>query len=178
MRAGAAGRGSSPIAEEVVTIRPIEPRDVEAYRSVLERTSEEDRYCRFFHAVNHFELSDVRPFVEPCADMIGFIAEDGRTALGAAHAFYVAPPIAAPPSAALASAEIAIVVASDARHLGVGRALLEHLIRVLRARHCTNVTAFSLNGNNAFSHLARSVGMVPIGPPAEMMTWSLTAAST
>lgn len=149
-------------------IRPIAPTDSDSYRSILERTTAEDLYCRFFHVVDAEELADVKPFVEPRPDTIGFIAEDGTKALGAAHAFF---------SRNLTEAEIAIVVARDARRCDVGHALLQRLIDELRARDCRVVCAYSLSGNSAFSHLARSVGMRPIGPPSDVMTWTLAATA-
>jgi GNAT superfamily N-acetyltransferase len=148
-------------------IRAIASSDSESYRSILLRTTPEDLYCRFFHVVDHIEQCDVKPFVEPRADTIGFIAEDGTNPLGAAHAFF---------SPNLAEAEIAVVVARDARRCDVGHALLERLIDELRARKCRAVCAYSLSGNSAFSHLARSVGMRPTGPPSDVMTWTLPAA--
>jgi GNAT superfamily N-acetyltransferase len=149
-------------------IRPIAPSDSASYRSILARTTAEDLYCRFFHVVDQDELNDVQPFVEPRPDTIGFIAEDGAKALGVAHAFF---------SPNYAEAEIAIVVARDARRCDVGHALLERLIDELRARNCSVVSAYSLSGNSAFSHLARSVGMRPIGPPSDVMTWTLAASA-
>jgi GNAT superfamily N-acetyltransferase len=149
-------------------IRPIAPTDSASYRSILERTTAEDLYCRFFHVVDAAEIADVKPFVEPRPDAIGFIAEDGTQALGAAHAFF---------SPDRAEAEIAIVVARDARRCDVGHALLERLIDELRARKCRVVSAYSLSGNSAFSHLARSVGMRPTGPPSDVMTWTLAASA-
>jgi hypothetical protein len=149
-------------------IRPIVPTDSDSYRSILARTTAEDLYCRFFHVVDSAELSNVTPFVEPRLDTIGFIAEDGTKALGAAHAFF---------SPNLAEAEIAIVVARDARRCDVGHALLRRLIDELRTRQCRVVSAYSLSGNSAFSHLARSVGMRPIGPPSDVMTWTLAASA-
>jgi GNAT superfamily N-acetyltransferase len=152
--------------DSIITIRPVGVTDADAYRDVLDRTSEEDRYCRFFHVVNHFDLSEIKRFVEPRSDTVGFIAEDGSTALGVAHAFFTAD----------TSAEIAIVVAADARCRGVGRALLERLIDVLIERGHSDVRAFSLSGNNAFGHLARAVGMTPVGSAGDMMTtWALAA---
>jgi GNAT superfamily N-acetyltransferase len=149
-------------------IRPIAPTDSDSYRSILERTTPEDLYCRFFHVVDTEELSNVKPFVEQRPDTIGFIAEDGTKALGAAHAFF---------SPNCTEAEIAIVVARDARRCDVGHALLERLIDELRVRKCRVVSAYSLSGNSAFSHLARSVGMRPIGPPSDVMTWMLAASA-
>jgi GNAT superfamily N-acetyltransferase len=144
------------------SVRSIEPGDALAYRSILERTSEEDRYCRFFHVVNHFELRDIKRFVEPREDTIGFIAEDGTNPLGVAHAFLLSD----------ASAEVAIVVASDARHHGIGHSLLEHIVAELRARHCETASAVSLSANSAFAHLAKSIGMTPIGA-GETTNWTL-----
>jgi GNAT superfamily N-acetyltransferase len=148
-------------------VRAIVPTDSESYRSILLRTSPEDLYCRFFHVVDHVEECDVKPFVEPRADTIGFIAEDGAKPLGVAHAFFT-------PN--LAEAEIAVVVAQDARRCDIGHALLERLFDELRARKC-HVVAYSLSGNSAFSHLARAVGMRPTGPPSDVMTWTLAASS-
>ncbi len=149
-------------------IRPIAPTDSDSYRSILERTTPEDLYCRFFHVVDQAELDDVKPFVELRPDTIGFIAEYESKPLGVAHAFL---------SPNRAEAEIAIVVARDARRCDVGHALLERLIDELRARKCRVVSAYSLSGNSAFSHLARSVGMRPIGPPSDVMTWTLAASA-
>ena len=70
-------------------IRPIKPTDTEHYRSILERTSPEDRSCRFFHAVDHFDQAEIRRFVELPPDAVGFIAEENGRALGVVHAFMV-----------------------------------------------------------------------------------------
>ena len=42
-----------------MNIRAIELTDDNAYLSILERTSEEDRYCRFFHVINHFTKENI-----------------------------------------------------------------------------------------------------------------------
>ncbi|HEY0614844.1 MAG TPA: hypothetical protein VGC96_09405, partial [Candidatus Elarobacter sp.] len=67
-------------------VRPIEPSDEAAYRAILETTTAEDRYCRFFHRVDHFDPEEIRRFVEARPDMLGAIALEGETPLGAAHA--------------------------------------------------------------------------------------------
>ena len=61
-------------------VRSIEPSDEEAYRAILESTSAEDRYCRFFHLVDHFDPDEVHRFVETRPDMIGMIALGGGSA--------------------------------------------------------------------------------------------------
>jgi len=129
-------------------VRPIEPSDEDAYRAILEATSAEDRYCRFFHRVDHFDPAEIRRFVETRSDTMGVIAFDDAAPLGAAHAVLVDDE----------TAELAIVVAGGARHEGVGTALLDALIARLKQRGLRRLIACSLRENRAFEHLARHAG--------------------
>lgn len=153
-------------SDSPLRVRAISPSDGDAYRGILERTTEEDRYCRFFHIVNHFDLSDIKRFVDPRPDTIGVIAESGTLALGVAHIFFLSDE----------SAEIAIVVARDARNRGVGKALLENIVELARTRRLTTLIAYAFSLNSAFSHLAHSVGMTPAGSNDETVTWTLALA--
>ena len=130
-------------------VRPIAPPDEEAYRTILETTTAEDRYCRFFHLVDHFDPDEVRRFVEDRDDTIGVIAFDGTVPLGAAHAVLLDDG---------ESAELAIVVARGTRHVGVGTALLDLLIERVKARGLRRLVACALRENSAFVHLARHAG--------------------
>jgi GNAT superfamily N-acetyltransferase len=143
-------------------IRPIEPTDTEHYRSILERTSAEDRACRFFHAVDHFDAAEIRRFVELPPDAVGFIAEENGRPLGIAHAFAVEHD----------AAEFAIVVAADARRRGVGFALTSRVIAALRARGCRRIIAYALPANVAFASLARAAGLTSDGSLVDAVTWS------
>jgi len=129
-------------------VRSIAPSDEEAYRAILEATSAEDRYCRFFHLVDHFDSEEVHRFVEERADTIGVIAFDGTTPLGAAHAVLLDE----------ATGEIAIVVARGTRHVGVGTALLDTLIARAKERGLRRLVACALRENSPFVHLARHAG--------------------
>jgi acetyltransferase len=129
-------------------VRPIAPTDEEAYRRILEATSAEDRYCRFFHMVDHFDSEEVHRFVENRDDTIGVIAFEGTAPLGAAHAVLLDEE----------SAELAIVVVSGTRHVGVGTALLEALIERVKARGLRRLVACALRENHPFEHLARRAG--------------------
>ncbi|MEA2688518.1 MAG: hypothetical protein QOD51_1125 [Candidatus Eremiobacteraeota bacterium] len=129
-------------------VRPIEPSDEASYRAILETTSAEDRYCRFFHRVDHFDPEEVHRFVETRSDMIGMIAHDDTVPLGAAHAALLDDE----------SAELAIVVSPDARHLGVGAALLDALIERLRQRGFRRIFACALRENHPFERLAKRAG--------------------
>ena len=44
-------------------VRLIEPDDEHAYRTILERMSDEDRYYRFFHPADSLAPEAVRRFV-------------------------------------------------------------------------------------------------------------------
>jgi GNAT superfamily N-acetyltransferase len=129
-------------------VRSIAPTDEDAYRAILEATSAEDRYCRFFHLVDHFDPDEVHRFVEDRADTIGVIAFDGTVPLGAAHAVLLDDE----------SAELAIVVARGTRHVGVGTALLDALIERVKTRGLRRMVACALRENHAFVHLARHAG--------------------
>ena len=129
-------------------VRPIAPSDEEAYRAILETTTAEDRYCRFFHLVDHFDAEEVHRFVEDRDDTIGVIAFDENTPLGAAHAVVLDEE----------SAELAIVVARGTRQVGVGTALLDALIERVKARGLKRLVACALRENTPFVHLARNAG--------------------
>ena len=93
---------------------------------ILEDTSEEDRYCRFFHAVDHFEPEFIEESVTR-PDAIGFIAFEGTEPLGTAHAIPIDD----------GTAELAIIVAKSGRRRGVrpprasGEQLLASLLQTL-----------------------------------------------
>jgi GNAT superfamily N-acetyltransferase len=107
--------------DAAVRVRAIVPGDADNYRDILQRTSAEDRYCRFFHTVDHFGGA-VERYVEARTNTIGLIAEKRGRPLGVAHAFFVNE----------GCAEIAIVVAHDARYLGIGRRLFDRRLDLYR----------------------------------------------
>jgi GNAT superfamily N-acetyltransferase len=144
-------------------VRAIAPSDEEAYRSILERTSPEDRYCRFFHRVDHFDPAEVHRFVEERDEMFGMIAEENGVGLGAAHAAVIDP----------MTAELGIVVAQDARRRGIGDALLDALIARLKGRGFTKLVAVSLRENHAFEALARRHGLTVERAESDAYWWVL-----
>jgi GNAT superfamily N-acetyltransferase len=143
-------------------VRPIVPADEEAYRSILERTTAEDRYCRFFHLVDHFDPDEIHRFVEARPDMIGVLAEDDDgNALGAAHAALLD----------AESAELAIVVARDARRRGVATAMVQSIIVMLEARGYRRLIGCALRENRPFVHLAKRFAFVPEMAEGAAVRW-------
>lgn len=150
-------------------LRRIRPDDEAAYLNILHRTSEDDRYFRFFRAVNHFDHGDVARFVERRSDTIGLIAEDGERALGTVHAFLSGD-----------VAEFAILVADDARLRGIAFALLGRLRALLEARGTASLVAYSLGENIAFARLAKGIGMKASHAVGDgsVVTWTLALAGS
>jgi L-amino acid N-acyltransferase YncA len=144
-------------------VRPIAPSDEAAYLAILETTSAEDRYCRFFHAVDHFDPNEVRHFVEARSDMIGMIAFEETAPLGAAHAALLDEQ----------TAELAIVVASGERHHGVGAALLDALIAELKRRGYQRLIACALRENTPFGTLAKRTGFIIDEAEGGTLRWLL-----
>ncbi len=144
-------------------VRPIVPSDEAAYRSILERTTDEDRYCRFFHVVDHFDPAEVHRYVEARSDTVGFIAYEGDVPLGSAHAVAIDEH----------SAELAIVVAHDARRRGVGHALVAALATEVRRRGTHRLIAISLTQNTAFAKLAEATGLLLERNDGSTLLWHL-----
>jgi GNAT superfamily N-acetyltransferase len=147
-------------------VRAIVPDDEAAYRSILEDTSPEDRYCRFFHQVDHFDPEEVHRFVEARDDMLGVIAEEGGVAFGAAHAALLD----------ATSAELGIVVSQSARKRGVGSALLTALVAELKQRGFDRLVAVSLRENHAFDKLARRARFTVERVDGDALWWVLLLA--
>jgi acetyltransferase len=149
-------------------IRRLEPADAAGYRALLEGATDEERYFRFFRPVSVVDSSLVEPFVGS-ANMVALLAEDGAgQPLGAAHAFL---------DEGGRRAELAILVAHGAQHHGIGKALLERLVGELRAAGCAMLGALSLEGNERFSRLARSIGMRVREHQLGILTWELRLAA-
>lgn len=145
-------------------VRTIEPSDYDDYARLLEKTSDEDRFCRFFHVVKTFDPREIHRFVDSQPDMVGFIAEDrGGLKPGVAHGFLTE----------AHTAEVAVLVAAEARRRGIGFALLSALIAELQARECRRIIAYSLSENHAFANLARSAGLRPNSVQSGTVTWAL-----
>ena len=130
-------------------IRRLNPDDEEAYRSIFDRTTREDRYFRFFVALDHLDPADVRRAVEDRADSIGYLAMENGRSLGVAHGELLED----------GSAELTVLVAKDARRRGVATALIRVTIAHLHELGVQRIVAYSLRENYTFSEFGRSIGL-------------------
>ncbi|RMF88324.1 MAG: GNAT family N-acetyltransferase [Nitrospirae bacterium] len=135
-------------------LRPIRPEDEPAHHDFVAHCDPEDIYFRFFRAVRHLPHSEMARLTQIDYDReMAFIAvgeaEGGRATLGVVRA------LADPDNQV---AEFGIMVRSDQKGTGLGRALLTKMIRYLKGRGTRVLKAHVLPANQAMLSLARRLG--------------------
>jgi len=138
---------------ERLRIRPIRPEDEPAHERFLERLAPGDVYFRFFSAVRKLSHSQMARYTQIDYDReMAFIAHPvdapGET-LGVVRV------VADPDNR---QAEFAIVVRSDRKGRGLGRVLLEKMIRYCRSRGTREMVGQVLGENRRMQQLARELG--------------------
>jgi acetyltransferase len=140
---------------EALTVRPIRPEDEPQHRAFLERLDPEDVRMRVFHAVGSLPRSELARLTQiDYGREMAFVAErcgpDRRPeTIGAVR-------IVADPDQV--EAEFGIVVRSDLKGRGLGRLLLQRMIRYARAQGLQRLVAVVLRENDAMLALARGLG--------------------
>ncbi|WP_245589251.1 bifunctional acetate--CoA ligase family protein/GNAT family N-acetyltransferase [Chitinimonas koreensis] len=147
---------------EPVLLRPIRPEDEPAHREFFESLSPADIRARFFAAVRPAHDQLARFTQIDYEREMAFVAvrrdADGRTrTLGVARA------VSDPDNLV---AEFAVVVRSDLKRRGLGRALLTRLVEYCRGRGTGTLFGQTLAGNLAMRRLAESLGF-EAGPCAD-----------
>jgi acetyltransferase len=144
-----------PWQGESVTLRPIHPGDEDQHRQFLERLSTEDIRMRVFFVKRVLAASELARLtqIDYARDM-AFIAErpgkagiketlaTGRMSLDSEQF----------------SAEFAIVVRSDLKRQGLGRIMMNKLIRYARAQGLSQMVGSVLRENLAMRELALDLG--------------------
>jgi acetyltransferase len=136
-----------------VVVRPIRPEDEPAHRRFFERLDPDDVYFRFFSMMREMPRSQLARFTQIDYEReMAFVAyapgAEDQT-LGVVRA------IADPDNR---EAQFAIVVRSDRKGLGLGRALLDKLIRYCRQRGTGQLVGQVLPGNRPMRALAQEAG--------------------
>jgi acetyltransferase len=136
-------------------LRPIRPEDEPAHRRFLERLTPEDIRFRFFGQVRELPHTQLARFTQIDYEReMAFIAT-APDAGGVAETLGVVRAMTDPDNV---RAEFAIIVRSDLKGSGLGRALLDKLIRYLRSRGTAEVVGQALPDNAAMVALARDLG--------------------
>jgi GNAT superfamily N-acetyltransferase len=132
-------------------IRSASPDDQQQVLDFLNSLEAQDLRFRFLGAVNPSEaLARMLTLVDHinAENLLAFDANDGRLA---ATAMVVAEP-------SPGCAEIAVVIRSDLRHRGIGRALLRHACDFARARGFRRVDCVELSDNRDFVVVEQEFG--------------------
>jgi acetyltransferase len=138
-----------------VLLRPIRPEDFDQHRRFLARITPEDLRTRFFSALREVPARDLAHLTQIDYErQMAFIAAargaDGREeTLGVARACT---------NAGNTEAEFAVLVRSDLKQQGLGRLLLQKLIRYCRARGTLCMKGEVLSENVAMLRLAATQG--------------------
>lgn len=136
---------------DTLVVRPIRPEDGPALLAMHARLSTDTIYRRYFGARPHLSPADVTRFtVLPEAWRFALVATRGTDLVAVAR--YEGTPGGA-------TAEIAVVVDDALQHHGVGRAVLERLADVARARGLTSLVADVLPDNAPMLGLLRRLGL-------------------
>jgi acetyltransferase len=146
-----------------VLLRPIRPEDEPKHLEFFRGQSPEELRFRFFHPVRAMPHAELARLTQIDYDReMAFLAlelegeREGRE-LGVVRGFRL-------PDGA--TAEFAIAISAGAVGQGLGRILLEKMIRYLRSAGVQRVVGHVLQDNTRMLRLARSLGFEIAGPPA------------
>ncbi|MCF8029395.1 MAG: bifunctional acetate--CoA ligase family protein/GNAT family N-acetyltransferase [Desulfohalobiaceae bacterium] len=135
-----------------ILLRPIRPEDEPIHMDFINKLSEEDLRMRFFGLVHEFTHSQLAQLTQIDYDReMAFVAtrfrNDGdQETIGVVRSFFDPDNV---------SAEFAIVVRTDIKEKGLGKALMEKMIRFCRERGTREMVAYTLRENRAMQALAQ-----------------------
>lgn len=133
-----------------VELRRALPADRSRVREFYDAMSEENRRFRFFGAGSALGGRSADRICADGAEGVGMLALHGDRLVGVAE-YEVGPEPG--------SAEVALAVADDFHHCGVGTLLLEHLVHVARDQGVTVFTAEALTDNRAVLRVFGDLGL-------------------
>ena len=159
-RSAVARRTSSLRDGSHVSIRAVTPDDRREIADAFARLSPESRYRRFFHAMDMLDERTLHYLTEiDHHDHEAIAAFDTIDGHGVGIARYVLQ------RSDPRSAEIAVVVADDWQHRGVGTLLLERIVARARAEGVRRLEALVLGSNSVMINLLEEHGWTQSTPP-------------
>ncbi len=138
-----------------VLLRPIRPEDEPAHYEFLEHVSAEDKRYRFFGNIGELPRSEMQKLTQIDYDReMAFVAK-GPDSEGQEKTLGVVRAMTDPENYA---AEFAILIRSDLKRQGLGRILMEKIIRYCRSRGTNRIVGQALLSNQGMAGLAEAVG--------------------
>jgi acetyltransferase len=157
--------------EHSLLLRPIRPEDNGQHRRFLARCSPEDLRARFFAAVKELPDRDLAHLTQIDYEReMAFIALDVQ-APGETLAV-----VRASTDPDNSEAEIAALVRTDLKGRGLGRLLLEKLIRYCRSRGTRRAKCDTSRQNLAMTRLAESAGFRRVAQQGDLVSLTLELA--
>ncbi len=153
-----------------LTLRPIRPEDEERHRAFLESLDPEDIRMRLFYSRRTMERSELARLVQiDYTREMAFVATapdgaGGEKTLGVARA------LADPDNV---GAEFGIIVRPEMKGTGLGRLLMDKLIRHQRAAGTRQLLATVLTENSRMRKLGHALGMREMPVPGDNSTLAL-----
>ncbi len=138
-----------------ITLRPIRPEDESAHYEFLSQCSAEDKRFRFFGIIGELPRVEMQKLTQIDYDReMAFIAK-GPDDTGETRTLGVVRAMTDPDNQV---AEFAIIIRTNAKRLGLGRLLMEKIVRYCRSRGTGRIVGQALLHNQGMAALARSVG--------------------
>lgn len=146
---------TAPWHGRTLRLRPIRPEDESEHLAFVQRLAPEDLRMRFFSSRRELPRSELARLVQiDYAREMAFVALDTRPD-GSDETLGVVRAVTDPDNI---EAEFGIIVRSDLKARGLGRLLMDKLIRYLRSQGTQRLVGHVLRENEAMRELARVLG--------------------
>jgi acetyltransferase len=149
---------------EKIHIRPIRPEDEPAHVEFLAKTSKEDIRFRFFGQIRELPHSEMARLAQIDYDREMALIAKQRTRNGEGDTLGVVRTITDPNNE---RAEFAIIVRSDMKGHGLGRALLNRMIAYCRGRGTKEIIGQVMQENRTMLEFVNSLGFTKTRVPNE-----------
>jgi N-acetylglutamate synthase-like GNAT family acetyltransferase len=151
------------IAGETVTIRPIRLTDIAMESEFIRRLSAETKHFRFLAGVRELPAEELAHFCDvDLKHSMAFVAtvrQNGREIeIGVSR--YA-------PNSHRDVREIAVTIADEWQHKGLGASLMNALIQTARTQGIKQMYSVNLSNDTAMSALAKELGMSSIRYPSD-----------
>jgi acetyltransferase len=155
---------------EKLTLRHIAPTDAAREQAFVRGLSPQSSYLRFHGTIKDLSKKDLKMFTEPdsrnAVALIVLRSEElGEEEIGVAR--YVIDPDGA-------NCEFAIVVADSWQKRGIGKKLMNALIRHLQASGVKRISGFVLKSNSAMRTFIKQLGFAETDIPDDPSTLLIT----
>lgn len=138
-----------------VLMRPIRPEDEPAHKQFVLKVSDEDRYKRFFADIGELGHEELARMTQ-----IDYDREMAFVAVGQDGAFnqQILGVVRAISNPDLSDAEFAILIRSDLKGMGLGKLMMEKIVRYARERGIGQLSGMTMPSNRGMINLAKRLG--------------------